>query len=187
MPLSAHEYRAQAKAFRRLSKPDQANVIKQAQYLLSSFLASFHQQLSMMLHGEKLTDLVHRAKLGDRQAFLKVVQLDNRTLLQIPEMSRAFLQARLAGDYEFCEAVGRRLMAPPYRVKIQHKGLWMSMSFLDMTGWLEHLSDRAIVDLLDEVGLGHKTKLIADVGGFAKCRRDYKQLRSQHQISTQRT
>lgn len=45
--------------------------------------AIFYEQLSIMVHGEKLTALVARAKTGDDVGFLKAIQIDKRILSKI--------------------------------------------------------------------------------------------------------
>jgi hypothetical protein len=100
-----------------------------------SFLASFHQMLSVMVHGEKLTTLVARAKVGDDNALVKAVQIDKRILAGIPHVRERFERASAEGERDFLDALSYRLQCAPYRGKIRHKPLWSCDELKELGGW----------------------------------------------------
>jgi len=177
LPGSLSAKRKLIKEFRRLPIAEQVKIIKQAQGIVGGFLAILHQTLSIMLHGERLTSLVARAKQDDRDAYLKAIQIDSRIFSSIPFFQQRWNKARLAGEHKFCDDVGRRMAAPPYTGRIKQRSLWMALSALDALGWLTRLSDVELLDLLDDAGVGRLTRSAADIGGLGKCRRQYLQVR----------
>ena len=172
----ADEQRANEQ-FNALSSDEQAEAIKMGQHFWMSFLAGFFQMLSVMVHGEKLTALVAKAKNGDDDAFVKAVQIDKRILTTIPYFKQRFEGANLEGDRDFVDALTYRLQCAPYRGKIRHKSLWLAFSFLDMCGLLDALRHQELLDLLDEVGLGGYPNRIEDVKYLSKRLADFRRFR----------
>jgi len=172
----AAERRAQAQ-FDAMSKGEQAESIKIAQHLWMAFLAGFFQNVSVMVHGEKLTSLVAQAKAGNGEAFCKAVQIDKRILTTIPYFKQRFERATLEGDQNFCDALAYRLQCPPYKGKIRHKALWMSFAFLDMVGLLDTLKHQEILDLCDDAGVGGYANRIEDVKHLSKRLADFRRFR----------
>jgi hypothetical protein len=172
----AEERRALAQ-FNAMSKEDQAEAIKIAQHLWMGFLAGFFQNVSVMVHGEKLTSLVAQAKAGNDEAFCKAVQIDKRILTTIPYFKQRFERATLEGDQDFSDGLAYRLQCPPYKGKIRHKSLWMAFAFLDMAGLLDTLRHQEILDLCDEVGVGGYANRIEDVKHLSKRLADFRRFR----------
>lgn len=172
----AAEKLAQAE-FNALSKEDQTETIKVAQHLWMGFLAGFFQNVSVMVHGEKLTSLVAQAKAGNDDAFCKAVQIDKRILTTIPYFKQRFERATLEGDQNFCDALAYRLWCPPYKGKIRHKSLWMAFAFLDMVGLLDTLKHQEILELCDEAGIGDYANRIEDVKHLSKRLSDFRRFR----------
>lgn len=172
----AAEKRAFAE-FSALSPEDQAETLKMAQHLWMGFLAGFFQNVSVMVHGEKLTSLVAQAKAGNDDAFCKAVQIDKRILTTIPYFKQRFEQAALEGDQDFSDALAYRLQCPPYSGKIRHKSLWMAFAFLDMVGLLDTLKHQEILDLCDEAGIGGYANRIEDVKHLSKRLADFRRFR----------
>lgn len=172
----AAEKRAQAQ-FDALPKEDQAEAVRMAQHLWMGFLAGFFQNVSVMVHGEKLTSLVAQAKAGNDDAFCKAVQIDKRILTTIPYFRQRFERATLEGDQNFCDALAYRLQCPPYKGKIRHKALWMAFAFLDMVGLLDSLKHQEILDLCDEAGIGGYANRIEDVKHLSKRLADFRRFR----------
>ena len=185
IPKTRSEYMRVAREFRSLPIADQQKATKDAQFLLSGFLAGFHQLLSLMLHGEKLSSLVAQAKAGDRSSYMRAIQVDSQIFFMIPYFQKRFSEARYEGDQEFCDAVGYRLRSAPYRGKIQHKSLWLSFALLDWLGWFDVLTDREMLELLDEAQVGALTGGVSDVVGLGKCRRQYRSLQSRNALPMQ--
>jgi hypothetical protein len=172
----AEERRALAQ-FNALSKEDQAEAVNAAQHLWMGFLAGFFQNVSVMVHGEKLTSLVAQASAGNDEAFCKAVQIDKRILTTIPHFRQRFERATLEGDQNFCDALAYRLQCPPYKGKIRHKSLWMAFAFLDMVGLLDTLKHQEILDLCDEAGVGGYANRIEDVKHLSKRLADFRRFR----------
>lgn len=172
----ADEKRAQAQ-FDALSKEDQVETVKLAQHLWMVFLVGFFQNVSVMVHGEKLTSLVAQAKAGNDDAFCKAVQIDKRILTTIPYFKQRFESAMLEGDQNFTDALAYRLQCPPYKGKIRHKSLWMAFAFLDMVGLLDTLKHQELLDLCDEAGVGGYANRIEDVKHLSKRLADFRRFR----------
>lgn len=146
--------------FNSLSKEDQLKSIKISQHFFCSFLASFYQMLSIMVHGQKLTDLVSRALAGDDVSFVKAIQIDRRILTTIPYFIDRFTSAQENADSDFLDALSYRLNNPPYRGKVRYKTLWLAFSVLEMAGLLDNLKHKEILDICDEAGVGaHKNRI----------------------------
>lgn len=174
IPKTPAEERRALKHFEDLSDDERSQATRFAQHFWMSFLASFHQMLSVMVHGEKLTALVSRAKDGDDSALAKAVQIDKRILAAVPYVRERFDRAGAEGDRDFLDAVSYRLQCAPYKGKIRHKPLWFAFAYLDMCGLLDSLKHRQLLDLLEDVGLGGYPNRIEDVKHLSKRLADYR-------------
>jgi len=176
---------AARREFPRLSLEDQREIIVRAKCLIGATVATFYQSLSMMLHGERLTSLVARAKAGQSDAFVKAVRTDHRILPAIPYFRDTYANARDTGKIEFVRAVDAVRNKAPFKGKIQHKELWMAFSMLDLTGWLRQLSDPELLKICDEARVGYGTRAVSDVNSLGKCRRQYLEFQNRAFLSTQ--
>lgn len=149
---------------------------KSIQWLGISFLTMFHQILSVMIHREKLTTLVAKAKSGDNVAFVKAVQIDKRILVVDPYFQSRYLNINAEGNDDFRDKLAYRMRCPPYAGKVRHKSLWMCLAFLDMCGHLDTLKRREMLDVLDEAGVGGDDNRIADIKYLDKRIAEYKSL-----------
>jgi hypothetical protein len=172
-PETEEEVQREKDRFAALSTEDQAQGVRFWQFFWMGYFSIFHQYLSLMVHGEKLTALVSQAMTGSASAFAKAVQIDKRILTAIPHFSERFERAGTQGDSEFLDEVGRRVAMPPYKGKIRHKSLWMTFAVLDSLGLLRTLSHREILDFCDSVGVGGYKNRIEDVGNLSKRLRQY--------------
>lgn len=154
IPKTIQEQQAVRALFDKLSPEEQQQSIKVAQHFLCSFLATFYQNLSTMVHGEKLTSLVAQAQAGDDQAFVKSIQIDRRVLIALPYFRERYAKAQDAADSGFFDLLSYRQKSAPYRGKIRHKSLWLTFSILDQAGLLNTLSRREILEMCDEAGVG---------------------------------
>lgn len=177
LPKTLAEEQAARAHFDTFSETEKANAIKMSQHYWMSFLASFFQMLSVMVHGEKLTSLVSQAKRGNDAAMVKAVQIDKRTLTTIPYFKQRFESANVEGDQDFLDALAYRIKCAPYKGKIRHKTLWMAFAFLDMSGLLDTLKHQALLDLLDDVGLGGFQNRVEDLKHLSKRLTDYRRFR----------
>ena len=181
IPKSPAEEKRQLVAYNSMSKKDEADGVKLAQHLWMGVLAGFFQNLSVMVHGEKLTSLVAQAKAGSDEAFCKAVQIDKRILTTIPYFKQRFERATLEGEQDFSDALAYRLQCPPYKGKIRHKSLWMAFAFLDMAGLLDTLKHQEILEICDDAGIGLYENRIEDVKHLSKRLADFRRFRANGQ------
>lgn len=113
LAVSAEAKAAQIEAFQALPFDEQQSQIRVLQRMFMGILATFYEQLSIMVHGEKLSSLVRRAKTGDDDAFLKAIQIDSRILAKIACFDDRYQRARMTGDDGFITRVSNKLKAPP--------------------------------------------------------------------------
>lgn len=174
----AAEKRAQAQ-FAAMPKDDQIEAARMAQHLWMGFLTGFFQNVSVMVHGEKLTSLVAQAKAGNDEALCKAVQIDKRILTTIPYFKQRFERAAMEGDQDFADRLAYRLQCPPYRGKVRHKALYLAFAFLDQVGLLATMKHREILDLCNEAGLDAHANRIDDVKNLSKRLADYRAFQQQ--------
>lgn len=122
--------------------------------MLSFGVAQFFEHLSVGVHGERLSALVAQAKAGDDQAFGKAIQIDGRIAEVIPYFRERLARAPVSGDAQFLGMVGDKTSKPPYKGKIEHKPIWITLAFLDSFGWLARLKAREVLDFCQSVGVG---------------------------------
>jgi hypothetical protein len=158
-PLAQEQAR---KVFAAMNEEEQQYSIRQAQYLFGGFLATFYQNLSLMVHGEKMTALVGQALAGNDDALVKAVQIDVRCLTEIPHFKTRLIQAREQGDQDFCDLVSYRVKRPPYQGKIRYKSLWFTFAILESCSLLT-LPHKEILDICDQAGVGGYKNRIEDV------------------------
>lgn len=176
IPKTPEQIKAAHELFASLSEDEQRESIKRSQAIYSVFFVSFGQTFSMMMHGEKLTTLVAKAKAGDDKAFCKAIRIDGRILTVIPYFRERYERAKQLGETEFLDKVGAWTRSAPYKGRIRHKSLWVVFSLLDQAGMLSNLSHREILDICDEVGVGGADNRIEDVGYLSKRLREYRKL-----------
>ena len=170
--------------FLALPEEEKRVTIKTSQHFLSFFLASFYQNLSVMVHGEKLTSLVAQAATGNDAAFAKAIQIDRRILTEYPYFRNRFVRAQLEGDSDFYDLISYRVNSSPYRGKIRYKSLWLTFSVLDASGLLNELKHREILDICDEVGVGGRENRIQDVKYLSKRIKEYREFQKRGVVVT---
>jgi hypothetical protein len=154
--------------FMLLPEEEQWAAIKFGQHFYCYFFASFFQNLSIMVHGEKLTSLVAQAVAGSDEAFVKAIQIDRRILTEYPYFKQRFVSAQFDGNSDFYDLVSYRVNRSPYHGKIRHKILWLTFSMLDLTGHLDKLKHREILDICHEIGMDAWRNRIEDVKNLSK-------------------
>lgn len=174
IPKTPEEEQALRRIFDELPEAEKVETVKQAQHLWMGFLAQFYEVLSVMVHGECLTQLVIRAKSGDDNAAVKAIQIDKRILTTLPYFRDRFQRAHMEGDQDFIDQLNYRLSCAPYKGKIRHKPLWFSFALLDMCGLLDRLTHPEILDLLNEVGISGYQSRIEDVKHLTRRLADYR-------------
>ena len=182
-PRTLEEKRAAQAAFDALPPEKQKEATKQAQYFVASTMASFHQTLSVMVHSERLTSLVARAKNGDADAFMKAVQIDTRILEEVPYFRERHHRALDGGESEFLRRLGAVRSRPPYRGRIQHKAVYWGFSILQDLKLLEELKHREILDVFDKSGMNLAANRIEDVPYLTKRLGEFKRLQKTGVVS----
>lgn len=184
IPKTPAQQRDVEARFRAMSPEDQANSTRMAQHFFCFFFATFFQNLSVMVHGEKLTSLVAQAKAGNDKAFTKAIQIDKRILSADPYFSERFARAQMEPPSDFYDDVSYRIKAAPYRGKIRHKSLWLAFSMLERTGLLESLSHREIMEMCDEAGVGGYENRIQSEKHLGARLREYRQFQKRGTVAT---
>lgn len=183
-PKTPEEQKAAQEAFLALSPEEQKEAVRISQHFFLFFLPSFHQYLSVMVHGEKLTSLVAQAHAGCDDAFVKAIQIDKRILTEMPFFKSRFVRAQDEADSNFLDKVAYRLKAPPYRGKIRHKTLWLTFAILDQTGWLDQLPHPLILEICDEAGVGGFGNRIESVKHLSNRLREYRKFQKRGIVTT---
>lgn len=183
-PKTAAEEQALREQFFALSPEEQKQSVKVSQHFFACFLPAFHQVLSIMVHGEKLTSLVAQAHAGDDEAFVKAVQIDRRILTEVPYFKARFARSQDDPNSDFSDKIAYRLRSAPYRGKIRHKTLWLTFSFLDQAGWLDKLSYREILRICDDAGVDGFKSRIQSEKHLGHRLRDYREFQRRGIVTT---
>jgi hypothetical protein len=185
IPRTPAEQEAARNRFLALSEDEQRQSVKVSQHFFLSFLPAFHQCLSIMVHGEKLTSLVAQAQSGDDDAFVRAVQIDRRILTEMPYFkSRYALAQNEEKGSDFFDKLAYRLKSPPYRGKIRHKTLWWTFSILEQAGWLNDLPHRQLLDICDEAGVGGYENRIQSEKHLGARLREYREFQKRGIVTT---
>lgn len=183
-PDTPEKEAAARQAYDALSDDEKREHAKRAGFFWSSFYASFYNYLSVMLTGQKLTELVALAKQGDEAAFGKALQVDPRLLAHHPYFQQRHRQAIEEGEANFLKRVGYRLANPGPRGQIRYPGLYMVFAILDVLGWLDGgMTHNEILDLCDEAGLDPYQNRIEDVTSLTKRLGEYRKMQKQARLS----
>ncbi len=171
-------------AFDALPAEERDKHIRFTQHLLMGIFALFFETLSVMVHGERLSALVARAKSGDEHAFLKAIQIDKRILTKLEFFERRFQRAHTDRNPRFAKAIARKQEAPPYVGKLTHKKLWLAFALLDSIGLLESYGGNALLDLCVETGVIDDASPVEDVKNLLKLKTRYRAFQKQGAKST---
>lgn len=172
------------KEFEALPVSARLRILRGWRYIWKGFLFTFHQNLSVLVHGEKLTSLVTQAKAGDDQAFLKAIQIDNNILAEIPYFKECLQRASRNDERNFRDSIGRKLGAPPYRGKVKHKALWLTFAGLQQYGHLDSMTARQLLDLCDQLGINKEPYRIVDEKNLRKRLKEFKEFQKRGELST---
>lgn len=161
------------KQFESLAEEERADICKRLSCLLAFFLLSFHNYLATMVHGRKMTQLVHDAMQGDDDAFVLAVQTDSNVLHSIPYFSQRVTRARREGDSRFLNKLAYRQKIPPLQGKIRFPLLYFMFAILESMNILEDLSHAEMLEISDKAGLDRWQNRIEDVNYLTKRLREY--------------
>lgn len=184
IPKTPAEQAEAKRLFDAMHPDDQSEAVRSAQHFFCFFLATFHQNLSVMVHGEKLTSLVEKAKQDDDIAFVKAVQIDKRILTVDPYFRERFERAQMEPGTDFFDALSYRLKTAPYRGKIRHKTLWLAFSLLDQAQLLDILPYTEILEMCDEAGVGGYDNRIQSVKHLGSRIREYRGFQKRGIVTT---
>jgi hypothetical protein len=171
--------------FDRLPEEQKAEVVKRCQFFWSFVLAHFHNTLSLMIHGAKLTELVPQALAGDQKAFCKAVQIDRSLTTHHPFFRSRRAQALERAEFSFINNIAYREKNPTYRGKISYPGVYMVFACLEAALWLDDVTHEEILEICDEAGLHRYQKRIDDVNYITKRLRDYRRMQRRGGLSMQ--
>lgn len=157
-----------------MTEIERVSAIQHAQWFWCYFFAQYHNCLSVMVHGEKLTSLVPKAMLGDDDAFCKAIQIDRYLLAAHPYFIARRMRAHEAGDLEFIQRLAYRERNPTLKGKIRYPGLYAVFACLESLNWLDAMSHAEILDICDEAGLDRFQNRIEDVTYVTKRLQDYR-------------
>ncbi len=171
-------------AYEKLSDEDKAAASEHAAFFWSFFFSSFHNYLSLMLHGRNLTVLVAQAKEGDEGAFCKAVHIEPRLLRHHPFFRERHLQALENSEVDFLKRIGYRLANSSLNGQIRYPGLYMVFAMLDASGWLDRgFTHEQILDMCDEAGLDRYQNRIEDANYLTQRLREYRQWQEMGSLS----
>ncbi|HSI96511.1 MAG TPA: hypothetical protein VK938_10560 [Methylophilaceae bacterium] len=166
--------------FEALSPDDKTEALKRGAWFWHLFFGWFYQYLSVMLHGEKLTSLVAKAKSGDLDAFVKAVHIEPRLLDSHPFFKARFESARNKeavdkSERNFLMRIGTSLAKRGGPGRISYPGLYVTFTILEIAGWLDGgFTHEEILDLCDEAGLDRWQNRIEDVNYLTKRLSEYR-------------
>lgn len=181
-PDTPEKEAAARRTFEELSAEEKAEASKQAAYFWLFFFSSFHNYVSVMLHGRKLTVLVAQAKEGDEDAFCMAVHVEPRLLHHHPYFQERHLQA----EPNFLKRIGNQLGKPAPVGRIRYPGLYMIFAMLDAAGWLESgFTHEELLDICDEAGLDRYQNRIEDTNYLTKRLGEYRKWQKGNSLSMQ--
>lgn len=135
---------------------DPSQLTPQAQIALTGFLVLFHDIISFLVHGRRITDLVQCAINGDDEAFCLAAQTD-RLVLSLPYFRERMLKAlnlQTDDDAKFIYNLAYRMQNPVLRGKIKHRKVWIALLILDSMNLLDSsLTRTELLAMLDEAGI----------------------------------
>lgn len=185
-PDTPEKEEAARRAFETLSEEERAEASRRTGFFWAFFFASFHNYLSVMLHGRKLTTLVAQAKGNDEHAFCLAIHIEPRLLHHHPYFRERHSEARERPEPAFLKRIGYALAKPHLTGRIRYPGLYMTFAMLDAAGWLKDgFTHEELLDICDEAGLDRDQDRIDDVNTLTKRLREYRQWQKSNNLSMQ--
>lgn len=138
------------------SELDSSQLTDRDKIVFTAFLVLFHDIVSFLVHGRRITDLVQSAINGDDEAFCLAAQTD-RLVLSLPYFRERFFKAielETDDDARFIYNLSYRMQNPVLRGKIKHRKTWIALLLLDSMNLLDgSLTRTEILSMLDEAGI----------------------------------
>jgi len=134
-------------------KVDPTQLTAQAKIVLTGFFLFFHDTVSFLAHGRRITDLIQSAINGDDEAFCLAVQTDH-LVITIPyfrDRINKALYLQTDEDARFIYNLSYRMQNPVMRGKIKHRNVWIALLLLDSMNLLDgSLTRTELLAMLDE-------------------------------------
>lgn len=147
------------------SEVDPSQLTDHDKIVFTAFLVLFHDILSFLVHGRRITSLVQSAINGNDEAFCLAAQTD-RLVLMIPYFRERMLKAlnlQTDEDARFIYNLSYRMQNPVLRGKIKHRKVWIALLLLDSMNLLDgSLTRPELLAMLDEAkieGVGSEDNL----------------------------
>lgn len=169
--------------FNQLPQAEQKEITCKSQFFWGYVFAQFYNTLSVMIHGERLTSLVAKARAGDQLAFCKAIQIDRTILTHHPYFSERHQRAAENGEEEFLAKIAYRERNPTLKGKIRYPALYMVFSLLESLSWLDDLTHQEILDICDRANLDRFQNRIEDVNYVTKRLREYRRFQKSGGVS----
>lgn len=135
---------------------DPAQLTDHDKIVFTAFLVLFHDIISFLVHGRRITNLVQSAINGDDEAFCLAVQTDRLTLT-IPyfrERALKALELQTDEDARFIYNFAYRMQNSVLRGKIKHRKVWIALLLLDSMNLLDgSLTRTELLAMLDKAGI----------------------------------
>ena len=174
IPQSPAEWKAARDVIAKLPEDHRKESEMRGAYFWYFVFSSFFNNLSLMVHGRKMTTLVPSAITGDDDSFLKAVQIDRMLLLHHPYFRDRKAKAQSEGETTFLSKLAYRESNSSLRSKIRYPGLYMLFGTLESVGWLDDLGHEEILHLCDDAGLDLYQNRIEDVNYLTKRLAEYR-------------
>jgi hypothetical protein len=174
IPETPEDWQAARDELAKLPDDERKEAEKRGAYFWCFAFSSFFNTLSLMVHGARLTTLVPQAIAGNKDAYLKAIQIDRMLLLHYPYFRDRKFRAQDERDIDFLSKINYRESNSPIRGKIQYPALYMLFGILDSFRWLDDLKREEILDICDEAGLDRYQNRIEDLGYLNKRLSEYR-------------
>jgi hypothetical protein len=181
-PETPEEQAEALKLWEALNEEEQAEVSKRTACFLVFFMINFHNYLSIMVHGRKVTQLVTEALQGNDESFVLAVQIDPTVMQSIPYFQERENLARSEGDTGFLDKLAYRRRIPPLQGKIRFRLLYLLLAILESMNLLDDLPHSEILDICVESGLDRWQNRIDDVNYLTKRLREYRRFQQHKSI-----
>ena len=174
LSVTEEEREKHRKEYEALSTKEQYDCILSIQFFLTFLYSHFYNNLSLMVHGQKLTTLVPLALQGNKDAFCKAVQIDRNLLTGHSYFKDTYANLQSGSDKDFLNAVLYRIGNPTIRGKIRFPALYMVFATLESFHLLDDFTASEILDICDEAKLDRFQNRIEDENYLIKRRSEYR-------------
>jgi len=183
LPETPEEEAEALKLWETLNEGEQAEASKRMACFLVFFMVNFHNYISIMVHGRKITQLIAEALQGNDESFVLAVQIDPSVMQAIPYFHEREIHSRSEGNINFLDKLAYRRRIPPLQGKIRFRLLYLLFAILESMNLLDDLSGNEILDICDAAGLDRWQNRIEDVNYLYKRLREYRRFQQHKPIN----